>query len=199
MSASTTLLSSSTTPFDLVAVAADPRPSREALQPYLDLFGPWLCAQTFDDTPAGRSCLARTRHGHADDIYPELVRLNDAGAGIFATINQVRRGSPRRAENVERVRALAADCDDPQRREAVEREIARRGLAPSLVVETSPEKRHYYWLTDACPLDMFKPMQQAIAAALGTDPVIFDLPRVLRLPGFVHRKGAPFLTRVVAL
>ena len=28
---------------------------------------------------------------------------------------------------------------------------------------------------------------------------MWDLPRVLRLPGFIHRKGAPFLSRIVAI
>ncbi len=179
------------------ATAAEPRPSREAAQPYVDLFGSRVCAQAFDDGPAKRPHLARTIHGQLDDLWLRLVELNDAGAGIFATINQVRRDAPRRAENVERVRAFAADCDDPQRREVVEQDISRRGITPSLVIETSPGKRHYYWRTDDCPLDGFKPVQQAIAAALGTDPSICDLPRVLRLPGFVHRKGTPFLVRVV--
>ena len=193
----TTVVAGSATADLHSTTAAGLRPSREAAQPYLDLFGSWICAQTFDDGPAKRPYLARTIHGQIDDLWPLLVELNEAGAGIFATINQVRSDAPRRAENVERVRAFAADCDDPQRREAVERAVARRGVAPSLVVETSPGKRHYYWRTDNCPLERFKPMQQAIAAALGTDPSICDLPRVLRLPGFVHRKGAPFLVRVV--
>ncbi|WP_419729215.1 DNA-primase RepB domain-containing protein [Lichenicola sp.] len=126
-----------------------------------------------------------------------MVAENDRGCGIFASVNRVLPELPRIANNVDQVRAFVADNDNPERREAVEAEIARRGPPPDLVIEASPGKRHYYWLTTDCLLEDFKPMQQAIAAALGTDPSICDLPRVMRLPGFLHRKAVPFLVRVV--
>ena len=31
---------------------------------------------------------------------------------------------------------------------------------------------------------------------LGSDPAVHDLPRIMRVPGFVHWKGAPFLSRI---
>jgi hypothetical protein len=81
----------------------------------------------------------------------------------------------------------------------VEAAIQRLGLPPSIVVESSPGKRHFYWRIDNCPLEAFAGAQKALAAALGTDPAVCDLPRVMRLPGFWHRKGKPFMTRLVSV
>jgi hypothetical protein len=157
------------------------------------------CLQTFDESAGKNRQLARTLHGSLAIHFAMLAALNARGAGVFATINKVRPGQPRTSENVEKVRSFFADCDNPLRRLQVEAEIARRRILPSFVVESSPGKRHYYWLTNDCPLGAFKPMQRAIAAALGTDPSVCDLSRVMRLPGFIHQKGEPFLVREVAL
>ena len=43
--------------------------------------------------------------------------------------------------------------------------------------------------------EQFGAVQKAIAARYGGDPSVHDLPRVVRLPGFIHRKGKPFLSR----
>ena len=65
-------------------------------------------------------------------------------------------------------------------------------LKPHIVVQSSPEKWHVYWLVDSdFPLDMFGPVQSAIASKFGTDPAVKDLPRLMRLPGFNHCKAEP--------
>ena len=157
-----------------------------------------FCFQTFDDSPEKRPHLARTLHGNLDTLADTLRRLNNAGAGVFVTINAVLDGAPRKTANVVRVRALFADADDPAHMGQVEAEIARRAVPPAMVVEGGPGKRHAYWKVTDCPLADFGAIQRAIAAALGTDPSVTDLPRVLRLPGFIHRKGAPFMTRTIS-
>lgn len=52
---------------------------------------------------------------------------------------------------------------------------------------------------DRLPLDAFKPAQRALAGKFQGDTSVCDLPRVMRLPGFVHRKGEPFVTRIESL
>jgi predicted P-loop ATPase len=48
------------------------------------------------------------------------------------------------------------------------------------------------------PLDAFTPAQEAIAKRYGSDASVKDLARVMRLPGFYHRKTAePFLSRMI--
>ena len=72
-------------------------------------------------------------------------------------------------------------------------------IAPvSLMVETSPGKFHCYWFTHGMDLGRFTPLQKEFAAVLGSDPSINDLPRIMRVPGFVHRKeeSPPFLSRI---
>ncbi len=63
-------------------------------------------------------------------------------------------------------------------------------LEPHIIVQSSPGKWHVYWLVDVdFPLDMFTPIQKAIAAKYGTDDKVNDLSRVMRLPDFYHCKG----------
>ncbi len=147
------------------------------------------CFQTFDDGSGKRQALAHTLHGSLDDLAPRLAELNSRGAGVFVTVNEVPRGKPRKADKVTRVRAVFADFDDGERDN--DAAIKAADLPPSIIVQSSPSKRHAYWLTDDVALSDFTPMQAAIIAKLGSDKAIKDLSRVMRLPGFWHRKGAP--------
>ena len=77
-------------------------------------------------------------------------------------------------------------------------QLIRRMLSvhPDIVVESSHGRWHTYWKADDCPLEEFTLRQKQIAAKFGSDPKVVDLPRVMRLPGFLHQKGEPFLTHV---
>ena len=165
-----------------------------ALDPTTDHY----CFQSFDDGGEDRS-LARTLHGTFTELAATLARLNERGAGTFITINEIVYRMPRTAQNVIRVRALFIDNDDAAKATDIEEKIGHYGLPPSIVVESSPGKFHHYWLVKDCPLERFKPAQQALAARFGTDPAVCDLPRVMRLPGFVHHKRAPFRSRIVRI
>jgi hypothetical protein len=133
-------------------------------------------------------------HGTILDCWNRIEKLNAEGQGIFVPVNETD-GKGRKAENVTALRALVADDDagtlDPD----------TLAVKASLVVESSPGKSHTYWfLLPGEPLEAFTPAQAAIAAKLGTDPAVKDLPRVLRLPGTIHRKDPsnPFLVRVLS-
>ncbi|WPL19889.1 hypothetical protein Thiowin_05038 [Thiorhodovibrio winogradskyi] len=153
-----------------------------------------FCFQTFDDRGRRRE-LARTIPGDIETVWPELERLNQAGAGVFVTINETR-GQTRRAGDVVRVRAVFADFDPPKTAPAPA--LADYPLPPVMLVESSPGKAHAYWPVDGVDLLHFKPMQQAIVARFNSDPQPVDLPRVMRLPGFFHKKDPdnPHLVRV---
>lgn len=147
--------------------------------------------QTFDDTPAKRKDMASIRHGALADCADYLKRQNGQGAGIFVTVNKTD-GKGREYRNVERVRALFVDLD------GAPIEPVRSGpLLPHITVESSPGRWHAYWLVDGCGLDDFKPLQRGLIALFGGDKACIDLPRVMRLPGFWHRKAAPFMSRVL--
>jgi hypothetical protein len=122
-------------------------------------------------------------------IIMGLDKLNDMGSGIFLTINQSD-GKGRKIENITKVRACFGDFDGTP--------IPKQWpIEPSMVVETSPEKYHAYFFTDDTPLEAFTPLQEGISQFFKSDPKVKDLARVLRCPGWYHRKGEPFLSRII--
>ena len=141
--------------------------------------------QTFDDKGRDKS-LARIIRGPLAEVGGQLARLNNAGAGVFVTINRTD-GSGRRANNaIVGLRSLFIDCDNGWPSAAL-------NPPPSIVVR-SANGPHVYWLLDAgAPLDVFRDSQRGLAAHYGTDVSVNDLARVMRLPGFWHRKSDPEL------
>ena len=135
--------------------------------------------------------LARISHGTLAEHWDGLVELNAKGAGIFVTINETD-GKGREITNVIRIRAGFADLDGAPLEPVIE-----GPLLPRIVVESSPGRFHAYWNVTGVPLDQFEPLQKAIAARFDGDPSIHDLPRVMRLPGFIYRKDEPFLSHVL--
>jgi hypothetical protein len=146
--------------------------------------------QTFDDNSERESKrLAGIQHGSLDECFPALVRLNNLGAGIFVTINATDFNG-RTNGNIVRVRALFADFDNGAA-------LPQDGPQPFITVQSSETGRHAYWKTNGIALDAFTATQELIIKRFGSDPKIKDLPRVMRLPGFFHRKGPPFMTRIL--
>ena len=143
--------------------------------------------QAIDDSPAKRQHLAAIRHGSLEDCAPWLSAQNAAGAGVFVTINETNLKG-RKTANVVRPRALWADFDDG-RSDTFERLIAHP-MPPSIIVESSPGKLHAYWPVTGLALEEFTPLQKRVIAQWGSDPKVSDLPRVMRLPGYFHRKSA---------
>jgi hypothetical protein len=149
--------------------------------------------QTFDDSGLKRLYLIRVLHGSLSEHVEQLTTLNSHGAGIFVTVNFTD-GKGRKRDNVLQIRALFVDLDG-----APLAPVLEGPLRPHIVIESSPGKWHAYWLVADLPLDQFKSLQQALAARFGGDPKVCDLPRVMRLPGFLHRKTSPVQTQIVQM
>ena len=146
--------------------------------------------QTFDDNPRKDHYLAKVFHGTFSEHRNELARLNKAGAGIFVTVNKTD-GRGRKKENVTVVRAVFLDLDGAPLPD-------EWPIEPHLIVESSPGRYHAYWLVEGnFPLTQFEGVQKAIAAKFHGDPAVCDLPRVMRIPGFLHQKHTPFLSRII--
>jgi D5 N terminal like/RepB DNA-primase from phage plasmid len=143
--------------------------------------------RTFDDSELERPQLTRTFGGSLVSIRKPLAGLSAGGAGIFVTLNETD-GKGISAANVTRVRALFVDLDG-----APLANLACLKLQPSIIVSTSPGRYHAYYLVEGVRLEEFSELQTRLAALLGGDPKVKDLPRVMRLPGFPHRKGDPFM------
>jgi hypothetical protein len=140
--------------------------------------------------PPLKSPYVRVLHGTLDQHWNELVRLNTIGAGIFITVNETdRRG--RETKNIVRVRALFSDLDG-----APLDAVMQHKPPPNIVVESSAGKYHPYWPVDDVELARFPEYQKNLIRRFNADPAVFDLPRVMRLAGFVHQKGEPFRTRI---
>lgn len=158
---------------------------------FLALFPGQHTYQTFDDRSNKDRKLSRILNDPS-----ELASLNRRGAGVFLMVNEGD-GKGRRESNVTRVRAYFADFDITPLPEVWP-------LKPSMIVETSPGKFHAYWILqpgEMIPLDSdaFNCQQEAIARAVGSQPQdCKGLNRVMRVPGFMHQKGEPFLSRIVS-
>lgn len=155
--------------------------------------------QTFADRKDSTANLTRVFHGTLDSCSAKLQDLNKQGAGIFVTINKTDLKG-RAQNNVTKIRALFVDFDkvNPERVNT----LLGLPLPPSMIVESSPNKHHAYWiLSDGeIALDDFKPLQKRLIGFFKDDGAdnIHDLPRVLRLAGFYHQKNESNLTRVVS-
>jgi KaiC/GvpD/RAD55 family RecA-like ATPase len=146
--------------------------------------------QTFDDDEQRKDdSLARVLHGPLSKVRDELTRLSSRRAGIFVTVNATDlRG--RRAENVMGLRALFVDCDTG--------DLPALPVAPSMVVQSGRGQHAYWLLVPGQEISRFRESQEHLAEALGTDPRIKDLPRVMRVPGFLHQKGEPFRVQLLS-
>jgi hypothetical protein len=153
--------------------------------------------QTFDDNQDRRDPgLNSVRHGTLDQNFDHLVQYSEKGAGVFVVINKTDlRG--RTKNNVEKVRSCFCDLDgvpiEP---------VLNHQLEPSILVESSEGRWHTYYIARDVPLGAFTELQHAIADAFDGDRACCDLPRVMRLPGFLHQKvkngirSEPFMTRI---
>lgn len=146
--------------------------------------------QTFDDKKTNDTSLIKMLHGTFEECQEALVRLNNKGAGIFVTVNETDLKG-RSKGNIKKIRAIFVDLDGSPLEPILSYE-----QPPHIIVESSPGKWHAYWLIDNLPLSEFESHQRALASFFAGDPVVHDLPRVMRLPGFIHQKDEPFLTRI---
>lgn len=132
--------------------------------------------------------LIGTFQEHAQD----LRRYNDAGLGVFMQAN-ASDGKGGRTANIVSATCLFADFDGVPLEN-----VERLALSPHVTVETSPGKRHFYWRVDSIPLAEFSGLQKRLIRLFDSDKAIHDLPRIMRLPGFLHQKNPdePHLVRV---
>lgn len=159
--------------------------------------------QIFDDNndrkkeTHGRDQFAKSFYDPLSIAWGTLAPMNAAGAGIFYTVN-ITDGMGRAASNITGLRACFVDKDDGYL------DSTKIILPPSIRIMSSPGKEHALWLLHpGQDLAEFEHTQRILMTHFGGDLVV-DLPRVLRLPGSIHRKvdskkgvvGAPFRTYV---
>lgn len=170
--------------------------NREQARAYLAARAPGVSRftfQTFDDNEDRKSRdLARIMHGTLDECWDTLVALNERGAGIFVMV-QEGDGKGRTNANVTGIRAVFLDLDGTP--------MPRRStlpLRPHVGVASSPGRFHLYWRVRNVPIAAYRPIQKWLAQRYRGDNVI-DPARVMRVPGFYHRKREPYLVRMLGV
>jgi hypothetical protein len=161
---------------------------------FLDTLAPdgVLTFSTFTDgNRSARDPLARIIQGDYWRNVGTLAKLNARGAGCFVMVNRGD-GNGRKAVNVQAVRAVFLDLDG-----APLAPVMAAPIPPAIVCESSPGKHHAYWPVAGMPLANFRDAQKTLAAHYGGDPAVCDLPRVMRLPGYVHAKRESFTSRLL--
>jgi len=147
--------------------------------------------QTWPEAPGAPA--PRVLHGTLAEHADTLIEANMRGAAIGVMVN---RGDlqGRTTRNVQEVRAVFVDLDGAPLEPVLEADPP-----PTIVVESSPGKWHAYWLVQGGPLNEFKPVMQHLAERFKGDRSVAELARVMRVPGFLHLKGEPFLSRLVSV
>lgn len=153
------------------------------------------CFQTIPNQVSQR--VPRIYYGTFEDVKGALIDANINGDGVFVTINETN-GKGRTANDITRVRSLFIDKDDGRLSDLMT-DLHSIALTPHVVVESSPANGHAYLYVRNCSRKQFKALQTRLAKRFRGDLKITDLPRVMRLPGFIHAKGDPYMSRIVEL
>jgi hypothetical protein len=166
-------------------------PDLDQAQRFLDLLelgGQFWFQTQIEPNPTGRGS-PRVLSGTLAQVANQLVALNLAGSAVWVQINA---GSSRKDAHVTRVRSYFVDLDhasaDP---------LFASPAPADIIIESSPGKYHGYWLASDVPLDQFTARQHLLADRFNGDHAVCNLGRVMRLPGFIHQKGTPFLSQIV--
>lgn len=173
---------------------ADEQPDLEAARNFLAQLDPAadrFFFQVIDNRPTDPCHVdTRTFYGDLASVAGQLADWNRKGFGVYVTVNETV-GDRRRKQDIKRVRAVFRELDQ-------EDEWGWSfNIEPSLVVETSPGKRHEWFFVDGLSLLDFEGVQRFLVHAADSDPNARDLSRVLRVPGFYHMKSEPCMVRVI--
>ena len=125
------------------------------------------------------------------DIIDTLKAHNEQDRGVFFVVNY----GGHSGADITRVNAQFVEMDDFPLDEQLAR-IEAFELEPSLIVKTR-KSLHCYWLMKNAEVKRFTHIQKQLVAHFDGDPQCVDESRVLRIPGFYHRKEEPLLVECV--
>jgi len=118
---------------------------------------------------------------HITDLK-KLKAFNKEGRDIYFAPNEMR-GDKRLKSETKSIRAIWIDDDKVRKKPRT-----KFPLEPSIVVETSRGKYHYYWLTSTTDIDGFERVMETMTNEYGNDKKVKHLNALLRVPGFNHCK-----------
>lgn len=129
-----------------------------------------------------KKTLNKLIHANVNDRMDVGMMIGRSGSGS------------RSASAVDEIGAVFIDRD---KGELTRKQLMALPLPPHLIVDTSPDNFHAYWLVKGCSVDHFKPVQKALASTFGTDANVCDASRVMRVPGTINwKRDKPFLASI---
>lgn len=145
-----------------------------------------FCFRTYADSRNDKQ-LNRNWTSTFEEAKHDLAAFIERGASVCVVINE----GGHTDDEIHRVRYMFADTDGANPKPLI------KALKPHMIIETSPRRYHIYWKVSDCDVAKFKAVQGALAKKYGTDPVVKNPSRIMRIPGFFHQKSVP--TEVVIL
>ena len=152
----------------------NPKLELPKIQKFLDLIDPDRKEWFFQAFPGDHFF-----KGTLKEAESFLERHNTPGEGIFFMVNkwELEGLEAPRNKHIVRSRLLFIDID---RKHTIPDEFH---LEPSFIVQTNTHGQHIYWKTDEdIPLDQYTRLQKNLINRYGSDKVINDARRLLRLP-----------------
>ena len=165
------------------------RPNREEAEKFLRLLkgNDVLVWQLIHDQE--KNVPAPILIGSLEEVWPQLCKAQEKGYGTFITVNRSN-GQGRKTKDMVAATAVFVDGDGIPL-------PSSWALPPHLMVQRDHNHWHAYWLIEpTSDFNRWKLIQKGMIKCLGTDPVIHDPPRVMRVPGFYHQKGDPILVHL---
>lgn len=167
-------------------------PLEEFLKPFFDA-GETVCLRVFADRKgtAFRGQKLECEAAKIDSMVDTLKKHNEQNRGIFFVVNY----GGHEDSDITRINAQFVECDTASIQTQLER-IEAFPLPPSIIVRTK-KSLHTYWLMKSADVLRFRTVQKALIAEFDGDKACCNESRVLRLPGFEHRKGELFMVECI--
>jgi hypothetical protein len=131
--------------------------------------------------------------------FTYLTQANRLRYHVYFGVNPRTKEGGRTAEDVELCRSLCVDLDDHSPHELIARTDAALLARPHVCISSGGGSQAFWRLREPItPGEWLKKQAGIIDAVKGADRTIKDLPRVMRLPGFVNWKDKYAPTNPVA-
>jgi putative DNA primase/helicase len=167
-------------------------PLEEFLRPFFDI-GETVCLRVFTDrkdTPF-KGLKLECAAGKIESMTDTLKKHNAQNRGIFFVVNY----GGHEDSDITRINAQFVECDDASIEEQL-KSIDAFQLPPSIIVKTR-KSLHTYWLMKNAEIPRFRTIQKALIQQFDGDKTCVNESRVMRLPGFEHRKAEPIIVECV--
>lgn len=155
------------------------------------------CVYSADDIVEVRTLPSKRSEYHfASELVHHVSKLlarNRKGENVYVGANPRKRRGGRASAEVAVARCLFVDFDDILTAESAYRRIRDAGLPQATLLLHSGHGIHSYWRLKG-PLEdlkLWSSLQKSLIRLLGSDPVIHDPSRVMRLAGFKNCKLEP--------